>query len=239
MDPISSITACILAGGFGTRLRAAVPDRQKVMAEVAGRPFLTYILDRLCDAGMRSAVLCTGYLGDQVYAMLGGAYRNIRLAYSQEPQPLGTAGALRLALPLTVSDPVLVLNGDSFCDADLRAFLRWHGLKEADLSLSLVHVPDTRRYGRVEFDAESRIRAFIEKSQQGGAGWISAGIYAIRRTLVHTIPAHGPVSLERDMLPVWLADGCYGWCERGRFLDIGTPESYAHAEEMLCSTEGT
>ena len=116
----------ILAGGFGTRLRSVVSDRPKVLAEVGGRPFLEYLLDQLVAEDVKSVVLCTGYLGEQVQRRLGTHYRTLALQYSREPQPLGTGGALRLALPMLDTDPVLVMNGDSYCDTRLDAFANWH-----------------------------------------------------------------------------------------------------------------
>ena len=109
------VTAAILAGGLGTRLRSVVKDRPKVLAEIRGVPFLTYLLDQLAAAGVRDVVLCTGYMGEQVRSAFGDSYGGMCLSYSQESSPLGTAGALRLALPLFKSSSVLVMNGDSFC----------------------------------------------------------------------------------------------------------------------------
>src|SRR4028119_1495914 len=107
-------TAAILAGGLGTRLRAVVSDRPKVLAKVQERPFLAYLLQQLARSGIKSAVLCTGYMGEQVKIAFGDSCDSMRLLYSQETSQLDTAGALRLALPLIQSSSVLVMNGDSF-----------------------------------------------------------------------------------------------------------------------------
>ncbi|MGB9105690.1 MAG: HAD-IIIA family hydrolase, partial [Terriglobales bacterium] len=116
------MTAAVLAGGLGKRLQSVISDRPKVLAPVAGRPFLAYLLEQLVQAGAGKAVICTGHLAEQVRATFGGSFGPMPLIYSQEQQPLGTAGALRQALPLLDSDPVLVLNGDSYCDVDIAAF---------------------------------------------------------------------------------------------------------------------
>ena len=121
----SNITAVILAGGLGTRLQKVVPHRQKVLAEVRKRPFLTFLLDQLISAGVCDVVLSTGHRADEVHAKLGNAYKSLRLVYSNEKEPLGTGGALRLALPHLNSDPVLIMNGDSYITADLNKFLEW------------------------------------------------------------------------------------------------------------------
>jgi len=134
MQVISDITAVILAGGLGTRLQPVVPDKPKVLVEVLGRPFLVYLLDQLVSLGLHKVVLCTGYKGDKVQECFGGAYRSLRLLYSREDEPLGTGGALRLALPCFSSDTILVMNGDSYIDADLGTYLDWFFQKDREVS---------------------------------------------------------------------------------------------------------
>lgn len=230
---LASVTATILAGGFGTRLRPVMTDRPKVLAEIHGRPFLSYLLDQGVAAGVKSVVLCTGYLGEQVQAAFSHTYRGLRLLYSQESAPLGTAGALRLALPLLKSGLVLVMNGDSFCQVDLGAFWTWHREQGATATLLLTKVPDTTRYGQVQMEPDGRVQSFVEKGKASGPGWINAGIYLLRRELLHTIPAGRAVSIEKEMFPAWVGQGLYGYRSEGRFIDIGTPESYALAEQFF------
>src|SRR5262249_48858923 len=122
----SDITVAILAGGLGTRLRSVVSDRPKVLAPVAGRPFLAWWLDTLDPQGFGDVILCTGYRAEQVEATFGESFRNLSLRYSVEDMPLGTGGAVHKALPFVRSHELLVLNGDSFCHQDLRPFLRQH-----------------------------------------------------------------------------------------------------------------
>jgi NDP-sugar pyrophosphorylase family protein len=172
-------------------------------------------------------------MGEQVQAMFGATYGGLYLAYSQEESPLGTAGALRLALPLLASDPVLILNGDSFCDMDLHAFWRWYDARETAGALLLHKTFDTTRYGRVRVDNDGRVLRFDEKSDHGGPGWMNAGIYLLSRRLLLTIPMRRAVSLEREMFPAWIGRGLYSYCSEGRFLDIGIPEAYATAEQFF------
>jgi len=242
VQSLASVTAIILAGGRGTRLRSVVTDRPKVLAEIRGRPFLSYLLDQLAFTGVRNVVLCTGYLGEQVRATFGDSYSTVRLAYSQESSPLGTAGALRLALPLLkpglsetgISDSVLVMNGDSFCEADLGAFWAWHCAHNAKATLLLTDLPDTKRYGRVRVDANGLILAFDEKEDnKGGPGCINAGIYLLNYRLLLTIPVNRAVSLEYEMFRAWVRQGLYGYLSKGRFLDIGTPKAYATAAKFF------
>lgn len=233
MPELAEITAAILAGGLGTRLRAVVADRPKVLADVGGRPFLAYLLDQVADAGVRTVVLCTGYLGEQVQAVFGRIYGRLQLVYSQESSPLGTAGALRLALPLLQSETVLIMNGDSLTEVSLRAFWTWHWAQSAEGSVLLVKVPEAKQYGRVRLGVDGRVRSFDEKPDRSGPGWINAGVYLLSRRLLLSIPAGRPVSLEREMMPAWIGRGLYGYRHRGRFLDIGTPEAYAEAESFF------
>jgi len=227
------VTAAILAGGLGTRLHSIFPGRPKVLAKVQGRPFLAYLLDQLVDAGLTYVVLCTGYLGEQVKAEFGDSYNTLYLSYSQEYSPMGTGGALRLALPLFKSDSILVMNGDSFFDADLRTFWAWHCARGAEASLLLTRVRDTRQYGRVHVDYDGRVINFNEKGDYEGSGWISVGIYLSEQRLISTIPEKRSVSLEKEMFPAWIGRGLYGYQINGRFLDIGTPEAYAAAEQFF------
>jgi NDP-sugar pyrophosphorylase family protein len=234
MEPVQSlaaVTAAILAGGLGTRLRSVVGDQPKVLARVGDRPFLLHLLDQLADAGVKSVVLCTGYKAEAI-ARLGGSYRDMTLKYSREAAPLGTAGALRQARPLD-SNPVLVLNGDSYCAADLGAMVASHCQSRAPASILLTEVSDSSRYGRVETDADGAVLRFVEKRAGGGSGWINAGIYVLSQKFLKGLPDGSPLSLEHDVFPVWVGRGLRGYRSSGPFIDIGTPESYARAAEFF------
>ena len=233
MNDLSDLTAVILAGGLGTRLRSVIPDRPKVLAPVHGRPFLKYLLDQLAAVRILRVVLCTGYLGGQVRDELGDHYGSLRLFYSQEPDPLGTAGALRLALAQLRSDPVLVMNGDSYCEVDLRAFWNWHVAHGAQATLLLIQQDRTQRFGRVQIGEDGLVETFREKDDGSGPGWISGGIYLIRPHLLRAIPEGKEVSLEKEIFPSWIGQGLYGYCGQGRFLDIGMPESYAATTQFF------
>jgi D-glycero-alpha-D-manno-heptose 1-phosphate guanylyltransferase len=231
-ENLSDATAVILVGGLGTRLRSAVADRPKVLAEVNQKPFLTYLLDQVATAGITRIVLCTGYRGDQVRAVLGDTYAGRQLLYSQEPTPLGTAGALRHALARIQSRYVLVMNGDSIAKADFVAFWAWHLERNAGASLLLAEVDDVSRYGQVLVDAVGAIQSFREKNE-GGPGWINAGVYLIARSWIEAMPAHVPLSIERDIFPSWIGRAFYGYRSFVRFLDIGTPDTYGMAPGFL------
>jgi NDP-sugar pyrophosphorylase family protein len=230
---LASIPVAILAGGLGTRLRPAVGDRPKVVADVAGRPFLAYLLDQLAGWGFRDAVLCVGHAAQAVETALGASHGPLRLRYSRESAPLGTAGALRLALPLLEGEALMAMNGDSFCGADLAAAWAWHRAEGSPATLVVVEVDDAARYGRVELDADGAVRRFAEKQDGATPGWINAGIYLLERARVAEIPAGTALSLERDVLPGWVGRGLRGFRTRAPFLDIGTPQSYARASRFF------
>jgi NDP-sugar pyrophosphorylase family protein len=237
MREVSGVTAAILAGGLGTRLRSVVADRPKVLAEIRGRPFLAFLLDQLADAGLRSAVLCTGYMGDEVRAAFGDSHRGMRLSYSQEPAPLGTGGAIRLAAEQLSSATALVMNGDSYCQLDVGAFWADHCAAGSRATLALVRVDDASRFGQVELDASRRIVRFEEKGARSGPGWINAGLYLVDRSWLEAIPSGRAVSLEREVFPGWIARGLMGWPCAGPFLDIGTPESYREADRFFAARD--
>ncbi|MCP4674619.1 MAG: NTP transferase domain-containing protein [Deltaproteobacteria bacterium] len=233
MNDISETDAVILAGGLGTRLQKVVSDRPKVLAQVAGRPFLTYLLSQLEGTGFRRVVLCTGHLGDQVESAFGDEYGSLCLEYSRESRPLGTGGALRLALPLINSQTILVANGDSYCGAKLGALFEFHKRRGAQSTILLTDVDDVSRYGCVRTDAGGAVLGFDEKNSEGGPGWINAGVYVIERNLLAKIPPDESISLERDLFPSWIGRGFHGFEGPGRFLDIGTEESFAAAQSFF------
>jgi len=237
-DTCRSITAAILAGGLGTRLRPALQTTPKVLARVGQKPFITLLLDQLQSAGFRRVVLLTGYRADEVRATLGTHYGPMTLIYSEEKSPLGTAGALRQALPKLMSESVLLMNGDSFCDVDLPGLVSEHQHQRADMTLTLTHVADTSRFGKVTLAADNKVTHFGEKLDDAAPGLINAGIYVLATSLVTEIPEETVCSLERDLLPDWVTQRrVYGFPCKSRFLDIGTPASYASAPTFFKEVE--
>lgn len=230
MSELSKMSVTILAGGLGTRLHSISKNKQKVILDVDGYPFLWYLLDKLDSLGFKDVVLCTGYLGNQIKEKFKEKYKNLKITYSQEDSPLGTAGALRLALPNLKSEAILVMNGDSYCEVDLMDFFDFHLKKSADVSLIVKQLPSTDRFGRVNLDKEDRIINFKEKIKRSGEGYINAGIYIINRSLIDDINKNTKVSLEKEIFPKWIGKKIYGFKTKGYFIDIGTPKSYLNAE---------
>jgi len=161
----------------------------------------------------------------------------MRIRYSREDEPLGTGGALKLAEPL-ISDPVLVLNGDSYVEWNLNPML---GLfrKDADIVVVLQAVADVSRYGSVALDQERRVTQFVEKGAAAGPGLINAGVYLLRKQIVRDLPAGTAMSLEREVFPRLLDRGVYGLISTGLFIDIGIPDDLERAQTLLASRVGT
>ncbi len=228
---ILNLDALILAGGLGTRLQPVIDGQQKVLASAHGKPFLSYIFDKLALTGIKRTILCVGYKADQVIEAFGYDYRGMTLVYSCEESPLGTGGALINALDFIRSEFVLVLNGDSIVDIDLSIFLSWFFERGINAAICLTRVDDISRYGGVDVDKEGRILRFQEKAHNAEPGIINAGIYLFRRSILDNFPL-GRLSLEMDVFPK-LIGRMYGYIADGCFLDIGIPESYACVDEFL------
>jgi D-glycero-alpha-D-manno-heptose 1-phosphate guanylyltransferase len=203
------------------------------MALVAGRPFITRLLDQLADSGIRRVVLCTGYLADVVRNELGDIFRGMQLLYSVEESPLGTGGALRHASDLLAGDTLLVLNGDSYCHCSIGGFSAGWAASGDRAGMALVRVDDVSRFGAVLTNDSCRVESFIEKGCGAGPGWINAGMYLLSADLVRGIEADRPVSLEREVIPRLVADGLFGYHCPGPFIDIGIPEEYERAQQFF------
>lgn len=231
MDALADIDAVILAGGFGTRLQSVLLDRQKVVADISGRPFLAFLIEDFARAGCRRVILALGHRADQVMALLA-PWRpaGVEIVASVEPQPLGTGGAARLALTRSHSRRILLTNGDSFLPVDHARLLAFHLAAEAVATLVVTDVESVARYGEVVVGEDGAIRAFREK-QDGGdrPGPINAGRYLVERDVLASLPSDGPASLERDLFPALCGRGLYALHQPGPFIDIGTPETLHRA----------
>lgn len=232
------MTAVILAGGLGTRLRSVVADRPKVLADVCGRPFITYLLDVLAQSGISEVVLATGHMAEQIEDCLGASYKGMHLSYSPEKQRLGTGGAVRLGLPHISNELVLVMNGDSYSEIDMSSFIQNHQDLPCKVSMAVRQVEDTARYGRVELSRDNQVTTFEEKvSGYGGTGWINAGMYLFSRSILAQIPADREVSMEREVLPGLLSQGVAAFHCSGRFIDIGLPETLTEAQTFFADIQ--
>jgi mannose-1-phosphate guanylyltransferase len=225
------VQALVLAGGEGTRLRPLTYTTPKPVMALAGRPFLTFMLDWLRSYGVDEVILSCGFLSEAVKRVLGDIYDGMRLRYVIEEEPLGTAGPVRLAYDEGVlAERLLVLNGDVLTDIDLGAELAQHERTGARATLALYPVDDTASYGVVPTDADDRVEAFLEKAEgETPTNRINAGAYVIERDVVESIPPARAVSFERDVFPELVGHGLYGYLAEGYWIDIGTPERYLEA----------
>jgi mannose-1-phosphate guanylyltransferase len=226
------VQAVILVGGEGTRLRPLTSLHPKPVITLVDRPFMVYMLEWLREHGVRDVVLCCGFLPTKVEEALGdGSLLGMRIRYLAEPEPRGTAGALKFAEEL-LEDRFLMLNGDVLTDVDLGAQIRQHEATGATGTLGLVPVEDPSAYGLVLLDGDAAVGGFLEKpapEQLVGVDefLISAGIYVLERRVLDLIPAGRNVSIEREVWPRLVGDGLFGFAARDAYwMDIGTPERY-------------
>ena len=209
------------------------------MALISGKPFLQLLLGRLKSQGVDDVILGTGYMAEQIEKYFEwGDHFGVRVRYSREDEPLGTGGALKLAESL-ISDPVLVLNGDSYVEWELVPILELFTAKNADVVVMLQAVADVTRYGSVAVDHDGRITQFVEKGASAGPGLINAGVYLLRKQIVCDLPAGTAISLEREVFPSLLDRGVYGLVCTGLFIDIGIPDDFKRAQTLLASRVGT
>jgi mannose-1-phosphate guanylyltransferase len=231
------VQALVLAGGEGTRLRPLTYTTPKPIMPLAGRPFLSYMLDWLGSHGVDEVILSCGFLSDGVKRVLGDIYQGMRLRYVIEEEPLGTAGSVRLALDEgLLEERLFVLNGDCLTDIDLTTELAQHERTGAKTTLALTAVEDTSSYGVVPTDEEGRVEAFLEKTEGDvPTNRINAGAYVLERGVIEGIEAGRAVSFEREVFPTLVGNGLYGFLAAGYWIDIGTPERYLEATWDLLS----
>ena len=236
MRSIDLPDAIILCGGEGLRLRPVTGDAPKSMATVAGRPFLDLLFRQLRRYGYERAILAVGYKKDLISSALGAQACDLRLAYATEEAPLGTGGAMRNASHFLETEAALVMNGDSYTDVDIAVFVEAHRQSGADLSVVIVPVDGRNDVGSVLVDETWRITQFLEKKTQVAAtSYINAGIYIVSKALLNDIPSGRQISLEKELFPRWLGSGRYlqAFLHKGNCVDIGTPERYEIAQQLL------
>ena len=230
--------AIILAGGLGTRLRNAVSDVPKPMAPVGNVPFLAHLLSYWISQGVTHAIMSVGYKADVIRDYFGECYEGITVEYAIEEKPLGTGGGLLLAAErLRGSEPVLVVNGDTFCEVNLAEMVRFHQERLAELTIALLERQQGLRYHAVQMSQESRIIGFGARRPDMASCLINGGVYIFDPTCIRTGRwQRGKVlSLEGDLFQVLLVEGSrmYGFVTQGRFIDIGVPEDYYAAGIIL------
>ena len=224
--------AVILAGGLGTRLSSRLTDLPKALAPVSGRPFLAILLDQLTEQQCRRVILSVGHLRQRIFEAIGEEYSGIPIQYAVEETPLGTGGAIRAALQLVKEENALILNGDTFLDADYNAMMSEHTSSGTELTIAVRYVENMDRYGGVIIE-QTHATGFIEKGTSG-PGWINAGAYAMKRNFIWPASLPPRFSFEAAFLEKHVAETKpkVFRCE-GYFLDIGIPEDLDRAQIEL------
>lgn len=226
--------AVILSGGFGLRLKEVIGETAKPMAPINGRPFLELLLRQLKRHRFSRVILGVGYKHETIRGYFGGQAFGLELVYSIETTPLGTGGALRQAAGYIATDNFLVMNGDSYTDADLRSLVQKHA--DSNAAVTVVVIPDTRSdAGSVVLDQNGKVKDFAEKRAVPGSRFLSAGIYIVNKYLVNTVPPQTKISMEEQLFPQWLTEGqdIEAFIFEGECMDIGTPERYQKAQAVL------
>ena len=225
--------AIILAGGLGTRLREAVPDLPKCMAEVAGRPFISYVIDSLRIQGVERFIFSLGYKSEVIEQYLQQHYPTLTYIVIIEQEPLGTGGAIRLAIQKANSDNVLVANGDTLFKVNLNELYTFHKNNHADCTLALKPMDNFDRYGVVELNDQQKVISFKEK-QYYQSGLINGGIYLLNKKQFLQLSFPEKFSFEKDYLEAFYKDhNFYGCVQNGYFIDIGIPGDYNKAQIEL------
>ncbi len=226
--------AIVLVGGEGTRLRPLTSDVPKPAVTLVDRPFLAYAIEWLAFHGVSEVVLACGFLPEVLCEALGDEEQRsgVAITYVAEPEPLGTAGAIRFAaaaLGERLEDRFLALNGDVLADLDLSALVRAHRERGARATIGLYPVQDSSVYGLVRCDEEGKVLEFAEKTGEAVPGEINAGAYVLERSVLDLMPEGQAVSIEREVFPRLVGDGLCGLLLDGYWMDIGTPERYLQA----------
>jgi mannose-1-phosphate guanylyltransferase len=226
--------AIVLVGGKGTRLRPLTATVPKPALTLVDRPFLAYMIEWLAGHGVTEVVLACGFLPDVLREALAGEEERagVRIRYAVEPQPLGTAGAIRFAadsLGDELDERFLALNGDVLTDLDLSALIEAHRRRQAEATIALHPVEDSSAFGLVHSGPEGEVLAFLEKTGEAAPGEVNAGMYALERSVLELIPPGENVSIERDVFPRLVGAGLHGLLLDGYWVDIGTPERYLQA----------
>jgi len=229
--------AVILAGGEAIRLRPLTCNTAKIMIPVLNQPLLEHLVNYLKKHNIVDIVLTLGKLPDQVQSYLGdGSKFGVRVTYSVEDSPMGTAGAVKNAERF-LDEPFVVFNGDIFTDIDLTAMMNLHREKKASASIALTPVEDPTIYGVVETDAENRVKHFIEKPrrEEVTTNMINAGIYILEPSILSYIAPNVFSMFERDVFPLLLESGeaIYGYPCEAYWIDMGTPEKYLRLNHDL------
>ncbi len=229
--------ALILAGGKGLRLRPLTIHTPKPIVPIANRPLLLYQIELLKRAGISEITLSLSYQPNKIEEIFGdGSEYGVKIRYTVEAEPLGTAGAFKHAQS-TIKTATVVLNGDILTNINLAEVVAYHHRQAALATIVTVPVADPTPYGMVEVDAEGRVSGYIEKpkAEEITCDTINAGIYVLEPRVLDLIPADESYSFEYGLFPQLIAAGApfYAYTARAYWLGIGGPRRYLQAHDDL------
>ncbi|HWI89891.1 MAG TPA: HAD-IIIA family hydrolase [Flavisolibacter sp.] len=225
--------AIILAGGLGTRLREAVPDLPKCMAPVAGKPFLSYVIDHLRIQGVERFIFSLGYKWGVIEEYLRKEYATLDYTSVIEQEPLGTGGAIQLAIQKASTNNIVIANGDTLFKIKPDEIETLHDFRNSECTLALKPMQNFDRYGVVDTDSSEKIVSFKEK-QFYKDGFINGGVYLLNKEKFLNRPFAEKFSFEKDYLEKFCGEGrFFGSRQDGYFIDIGIPEDYRKAQNDL------
>jgi D-glycero-alpha-D-manno-heptose 1-phosphate guanylyltransferase len=225
----------ILAGGMGTRLQSVVNDKPKCLADINGKPFLSYLAQHIKKYAFRKVVFSVGYKKEMIIDYVSNHPDEFPfdIAFAEENEPLGTGGAILNAIPFCETEDIFVMNGDTFFDVDLNAMHEFQRTKMADCTLALKPMHNADRYGLVKLNDDSMVTGFEEK-QVGASGLINGGIYCLFKSSFINIPFEHKFSFEKDYLEKFISEReMAGFIQDHYFIDIGIPEDYERAQHEL------
>ena len=213
--------------GPGAQRRAVL--KQQPSATPEDIPFIYFLLEELARQGVTRVILSVGYMKEKVMAYVNGQEWPFEVAWAVEEEPLGTGGAIRLALSMARGERVLVLNGDTFFHVELAELLA----VEAPVAMALKPMRDFDRYGAVVLGENGIVTSFQEK-RYCREGLVNGGVYALDRTLFDGLELPEKFSFEEAVLAPFAAAGkVAGRVCDGYFIDIGIPADYERAKQEL------
>lgn len=226
--------AVVLVGGLGTRLRPLTFTIPKPMLPVGHVPIISRIIENLGSGGVTRVVLALGFKPEPfVEAFPDGTCHGVELAYAVEPEPRGTAGAIRFAAGIAgIDDTFVVVNGDVLTDLDVSTLVALHRRRSAEGTIHLTPVDDPSAFGVVTTDGDGRVLAFIEKPSRERAptNLVNGGTYVLEPSVLGRIQPNANVSIERVVFPAMVAEGTlFAMPAAGYWLDTGTPQQYLQA----------
>jgi len=225
--------AVVMAGGVGARLRPLTIHRPKPMVPMVNKPVMAHILEFLKRHDITEVVATAHYLADVIQDRFGdGTEMGMRIRYSIEESPLGTAGSVKNAQEY-LDETFLVISGDAVTDFNLTEIIDFHRRKGAIATLTLYRVPNPLEYGVVIVNEEGRIQRFLEKPSWGEviSDTVNTGIYVLEPGVLDYIEKDKPFDFSKDLFPILLErkEPLYGYIAEGYWCDVGDIREYMHA----------